>query len=357
METLGQELKRRREECKVSMKEVAEATRIGVRFLHAIENDDYNALPGGIYARSFIRAYAKYVNMDEEEAMARYRKQSQQNDEPDEQLPSYQDFATEPSQSSLWVWGVALLLLVVGSAWATLRYIDSRNNVPTTPTPPVAQNSKPEPPPAAANTTAAVIPSATPAVATEAAVNTAAIPPSPVAVPADGFIMSLSAIGESWISVHTDDQPSGTLVTLKAGETREFKATNKLKVTIGNLPGVQVKLNGQPARLPSSTGLVATNVIIQKDNVQTFVAAAANPNAKLEVKKPKPAQPKPVQPTTTAPAGTTGEPAAKPVVTRPPVIAPTGSNTTEATKPAAKLETKPETKPEAKPPAEEKRPE
>ena len=74
METLGQELKRRREEKKISLQEMSDATRIGIRFLQAIEADDYSALPGGIYSRSFIKAYARFVKMDEEEALGRFLK-------------------------------------------------------------------------------------------------------------------------------------------------------------------------------------------------------------------------------------------------------------------------------------------
>lgn len=121
MDTLGHELKRRREERNIALRDVAEATRLGVRFLHAIEADDYSSLPGGIYARSFIRAYAKYIGMDEEEAVARYRKQTQSEELAEPQI-TFQDFSNEPSSRSLYVWMVALLAVIVGGSWATLLY-------------------------------------------------------------------------------------------------------------------------------------------------------------------------------------------------------------------------------------------
>src|SRR5437762_4784276 len=76
MPTLGEELKRRREERQIALTDISEATRIGTRFLKAIEADNYGVLPGGIFTRSFIRAYAKQVGMDEDEAIALYQQQT-----------------------------------------------------------------------------------------------------------------------------------------------------------------------------------------------------------------------------------------------------------------------------------------
>src|ERR1051325_3236160 len=75
MPTLGEELKRRREERQIALTDISEATRIGTRFLKAIEMDNYGVLPGGIFTRSFIRAFAKQVGMDEDEAIALYQQQ------------------------------------------------------------------------------------------------------------------------------------------------------------------------------------------------------------------------------------------------------------------------------------------
>src|SRR5688572_32176656 len=75
MPTLGEELKRRREERKISLADISEATRIGTRFLKAIESYNYSILPGGIFTRSFIRAYAKQVGLNEDEAVALYQLQ------------------------------------------------------------------------------------------------------------------------------------------------------------------------------------------------------------------------------------------------------------------------------------------
>src|SRR4029078_5782493 len=76
MPTLGEELKRRREERDISLPDISEATRIGTSFLKAIESDNFSVLPGGIFTRSFIRAYAKQVGTDEDEALSLYQQQT-----------------------------------------------------------------------------------------------------------------------------------------------------------------------------------------------------------------------------------------------------------------------------------------
>src|ERR1044071_10338707 len=89
MPTLGEELKQRREQRGITLAEIAETTRIGTRFLKAIETDNFSILPGGIFTRSFIRAYAKHVGMNEEEAIGLYIKQvAGPGEEPNPEQPA-----------------------------------------------------------------------------------------------------------------------------------------------------------------------------------------------------------------------------------------------------------------------------
>ncbi len=70
--TLGQKLRQAREEKGITLGEVAEQTRISPLYIESIENDDYRALPGGIFNRGFVKSFAKYVGVDEQEALADY---------------------------------------------------------------------------------------------------------------------------------------------------------------------------------------------------------------------------------------------------------------------------------------------
>src|SRR6185503_16032268 len=70
--TIGEKLRLAREECGISLRDISDQTRISMRYLEAIETDDYKRLPGGIFNKSFIKAYARYIGYDEKEAMESY---------------------------------------------------------------------------------------------------------------------------------------------------------------------------------------------------------------------------------------------------------------------------------------------
>jgi cytoskeletal protein RodZ len=70
--TFGERLKRERELREVPMEEITVATRIGPRFLEALENEDWEKLPGGVFNRGFVRSIARYLGLDEEAFLAEY---------------------------------------------------------------------------------------------------------------------------------------------------------------------------------------------------------------------------------------------------------------------------------------------
>ena len=71
-ESIGEKLRLARETRGIALRDISEQTRISMRYLEAIEADDYRRLPGGIFNRSFVRAYAKFVGYDEQEAIDDY---------------------------------------------------------------------------------------------------------------------------------------------------------------------------------------------------------------------------------------------------------------------------------------------
>ncbi|MBZ5580052.1 MAG: helix-turn-helix domain-containing protein [Acidobacteriia bacterium] len=56
----------------ISLEQIAESTKIGVRALEAIERGDFHKLPGGIYNTSYIRQYARAIDYDESAILAVY---------------------------------------------------------------------------------------------------------------------------------------------------------------------------------------------------------------------------------------------------------------------------------------------
>jgi cytoskeletal protein RodZ len=70
--SFGEELRLAREARNITLRQISDQTRISIRYLEAIEANDYKRLPGGIFNKSFIKAYAKYIGFDEKEALEAY---------------------------------------------------------------------------------------------------------------------------------------------------------------------------------------------------------------------------------------------------------------------------------------------
>jgi hypothetical protein len=72
---VGPVLREARNRRKIDLSEVEAATRIRVRFLRAVESEEWDVLPGGVYTRGFIRTYASFLGLDGERLVEDYRKE------------------------------------------------------------------------------------------------------------------------------------------------------------------------------------------------------------------------------------------------------------------------------------------
>src|SRR5918998_2952911 len=71
--SFGEQLRLAREARGVTLRQISDQTHISIRYLEAIEADDYKQLPGGIFNRSFVKSYARAVGFDEAEALRLYQ--------------------------------------------------------------------------------------------------------------------------------------------------------------------------------------------------------------------------------------------------------------------------------------------
>jgi cytoskeleton protein RodZ len=86
MESVGELLKKAREAQGKTIEEVAKITRMSAGTIEALEDDRYSALPALVYVRSHIRAYARFLGLEEQTVLDRYLRftQQQETKEPDE---------------------------------------------------------------------------------------------------------------------------------------------------------------------------------------------------------------------------------------------------------------------------------
>src|SRR5688572_2191340 len=77
-QTIGQRLKAEREDQRLTLEKVFEATRIRVQYLQALEADDLSVMPSPVQARGYLRNYAEYLGFDVEQMLDELREMNMQ---------------------------------------------------------------------------------------------------------------------------------------------------------------------------------------------------------------------------------------------------------------------------------------
>lgn len=137
-ETLGEKLRKAREERGISISEVAEQTRISPLYLKSIEQDDYKPLPGGIFNKGFVRSYARYIGFDENEALQDYSRLMAETATPteaDQTLHHSEVWTDDRSARSMGptvIFAVVILALLAGGIVLLVRYLSGPSGPSTT---------------------------------------------------------------------------------------------------------------------------------------------------------------------------------------------------------------------------------
>lgn len=136
--TIGEQLRLAREGRGIPLREISDQTRISMHYLEAIETNDYKRLPGGIFNRSFVKAYARYVGYDEKEAVEGYtRYMREQGDTGDEvgsthyQSKVYTDTPATRSPILTVVLAIVILAALTGIVLGVLHWVQRRAAVST----------------------------------------------------------------------------------------------------------------------------------------------------------------------------------------------------------------------------------
>jgi cytoskeleton protein RodZ len=279
--SFGAQLKQEREKQGVSLEDISLSTKIGTRMLRALEEEHFDQLPGGIFNKGFIRAYARCLGMDEEQAIADYlaatgassTARKPENDQTPDLSPILEPPPREPSLGAGLPWGrlaVALLIVAIGFAGWGLYSRDPEKAAPESASP-AANSSSPQPAvvvdqpapepkpaePAAIPTSKPVEPQVATPTASQLAPSQAVSVPTPKpavdppqpAVPANGtFLVVIKAREDSWLSISVD----GEIVTrslLTAPAQKSVRAHDEMVVRAGNVGALDFEFNG--TKLPT----------------------------------------------------------------------------------------------------------
>jgi cytoskeletal protein RodZ len=124
----GKELQTEREQRDVSLETMALETKVSVRFLQALESDDFGSLPGGVFQRGMVGSYCLFLGLDEHEWLGRFTAevQAQSGDQDWTTFAENVKRTRAPRGSSMsprW-WGVLLMLLaLLGLSWLAWHYV------------------------------------------------------------------------------------------------------------------------------------------------------------------------------------------------------------------------------------------
>jgi cytoskeletal protein RodZ len=147
--TFGARLQREREKRKITLEDVSVSTKISLRMLRALEEERFDQLPGGIFNKGFVRAYARHLGIDEEQAVADYLEATGETTPkvPDAivDIPTANVPEEQPEGPASIPWGavaIVLLLIALGlSLWSFYARQASRRLQETPAQQPASSNS------------------------------------------------------------------------------------------------------------------------------------------------------------------------------------------------------------------------
>lgn len=236
--SFGEELRREREIRGISLKEIADATKISKRFLDAIERNDHKLLPAPVFTRGFVREYARYLGLSVEEIVNRYN-YAAAGDDRIEKSPHLDRLTPPPvlpqatplpePKKGIPAWyaridrNVIVLVLIVAALAAVSYWAFQRKRE---------------------QAEAARLDALTPATVAPAAPRQVDPAPTAPAPPDDSTLrLEIEATGSSWVDIEADGKEVVSQV-LKAGERRTFEAKDRFQIdSIGNAAAVILTLN------------------------------------------------------------------------------------------------------------------
>ncbi|MFZ0315123.1 MAG: RodZ domain-containing protein [Candidatus Korobacteraceae bacterium] len=305
--SFGERLRREREMRGVSLEQIVATTKIGRRLLLALEEEQFDLLPGGIFNKSYVKAYAKCVGIDEDEAVAEYMKAANETP-PDTRVIAQQHasiHSNRPMQRAGFpVLPVLILVVVIAGGIGGWKVYQDRQNdrekraaMPASPevspqpanapaSAPVAsvagsapdQTSSAQPSqktaaaaePTSSTAAAVVPPPATPATTKVSPENSAATPPA-----GSPFEVVIRPKDSAWVSVKSD----GSYVVrgiIRPPDVKTIHASSQVVFYTGNAGAVEVSFNGK--NVPLTGGPNAEQVLVF-DSRGVVPAARSKPPA------------------------------------------------------------------------------
>lgn len=253
---IGGRLRRAREQRGLSLRDASKRTKLAIFMLEAIERNDFECLPGGMFRKAYVRTLAAEVGLNPEELANEYGAQFEPPLPPEDEAPPQPalslplDRYLRPSRSPLWsLVGLAAL----GCGWFLFR-------------PGPVSLEVPEEPPDVQLVMAGVPLGASPTMSSDRFEA-----PLPVAIavePRAPLRLEMRISGPCWIAADADgDRVVYRLVA--QGESVVLEAQHTISLRVGNAGAVTLWINGAPGRSLGREGEVA-DLQVTTDNVDSL---------------------------------------------------------------------------------------
>ena len=257
--SLGQELKSHRETKGITLEEMASSTKIGTRYLEALESDNLEILPGAFITKSIIRSYANFIGLDGNEILAKYREAGLVAAEEHPASINGEGRTVIPGKNKF----IIGIVIVVGLVLIAVAYFflwkPRESRIPIKPKPEATKPQIEEYLPLAS---AAIQPE--PGQAAQETNQAEQQPEQRKLV----FVVTFQE--ETWIELFADGVRM--VYDLKQpGDTVEIQADHEIRMNIGNAGGVTYVLNGRPGKTLGRPKQVLMDVRITLDNIQDFI--------------------------------------------------------------------------------------
>jgi cytoskeleton protein RodZ len=247
MASFGEKLRHEREMRGITLREIADATKISSRFLQALEEDRLEVLPGGLFPRAFVRQYASFLGLDCDALLEQFAAaHGEVVVERRPPAPPPERLRPRITAGHLFLAGIGLLLVILSLRRASLA-----------PEP----RTRPDSPAAAA--APAVLPS-------DRVFPARSLAPDAVASAGDALVLTMTAQQECWVEVRAD----GTTVVnrvLAEGESQTLEARGEIVLSVGNAGALRLRLNDRPALPLGRSGEVRKNIVITRQSLPSLV--------------------------------------------------------------------------------------
>jgi cytoskeleton protein RodZ len=313
MTPVGETLRRERMKRNLELEQISRELKISARFLQAIESDQYEKLPGGVFAKSFVRQYARLLGLNEEDLAGQVQQvlgpvpeTSQFAEKPvgfaPIQVPRVEEWETVGDKRFRWSgWFSAAVLvavmLVCSAVWAWMQRPKSPVIAQASPPVPSVSSAPQSVPPSAPTSVAApptaspIVnpPPASPVVPTPAQAPAAQQkPPEPVSAPVPASVtppnpdaaihVEVTADEAVWVLARADGKYAFS-ATMDPHTTRNVEGVKEVTLRLGNAGGVTISLNGKPIGPAGPKGQIRT---IQFTSGGFQIVPAKPPSAPLD---------------------------------------------------------------------------